>query len=485
MQPGAVSALESVLGYAVEPPVIAAALAALLTLAGLLGASLLMRRRWGRLRRHAQAAAAHCHSLAGKLSEQRASEQTGEDQYWQHVRASAAAVIVTTSEREIVAASGQLLEMLGYRSEQELRQVRTPDLYVDVREQERLMASLKEHGDVRNTRLRLRRRDGNAIHVLGSVRIHSVVDGKSYIEGVLADITSLIETAAERQRLEGQLALAQKLQAVGELASGIAHEINTPMQFIGDNVHFLKRAFERLSSLLAQYRHRADRAFAARADGASRLPELLADVAEAFDGSIEGVERVTEIVRAMKEFAHPGDTAKASADLNQAVQTTLVVARNVYKDVANVEADFGDIPPVECRKAEINKVLLNLIVNSAHAIGTAIERGRTGRGTITIRTGRDATHVHIIVADTGCGIPQAVIARIFDPFFTTKPVGKGTGQGLAIARSIVQSHDGELNVESTVDVGTTFTIRLPLTNAADSESAAAELPPADAESMIG
>src|ERR1700728_1257684 len=332
MQPGAVSALESVLGYAVEPPVIAAALAALLTLAGLLGASLLMRRRWGRLRRHAQAAAAHCHSLAGKLSEQRASEQTGEDQYWQHVRASAAAVIVTTSEREIVAASGQLLERLGYRSEQELRQVRTPDLYVDVREQERLMASLKEHGDVRNTRLRLRRRDGNAIHVLGSVRIHSVVDGKSYIEGVLADITSLIETAAERQRLEGQLALAQKLQAVGELASGIAHEINTPMQFIGDNVHFLKRAFERLSSLLAQYRHRADRAFAARADRARRLPELPAGVAEAVDGRV-------------------------------------------------------------------------------------------------------GAHVHSLVADTGCGIRQAVIARLVDPFVTTKPVGKGTGQGLAIARS--------------------------------------------------
>jgi PAS domain S-box-containing protein len=485
MQPVASSAVEMLLRYAAEPQVIATALAALLVLGGVLGASLLLRRRFGRLLRHAATAAARCHSLAAKLSLRRAGEETGENQYWQRVRTSAAPVILTTSDREIVAASGQLLDMLGYRNEEDIRQARTPDLYVDVREQERLMASLKEHGDVRNARLRLRRRDGTPIHVLGSVRIHSVVDGKTYIEGVLADITALVETAEERQRLESQLALAQKLQAVGELASGIAHEINTPMQFIGDNVHFLKRAFERLSALLEQYRGRADHAFAARADGAAGLRELQADVAEAFDGSFEGVERVTEIVRAMKEFAHPGDTAKASTDLNQAVQTTLVVARNVYKDVAEIQTEFGEIPPVECRKAEINKVLLNLIVNAAHAIGTAVERGRKGRGLISIRTSCDAGHVQISVTDTGCGIPQAVISRIFDPFFTTKPVGKGTGQGLAIARSIVQSHDGELMVESTVDVGTTFTIRLPRTAVADPASPASELPAADAEAMIG
>jgi PAS domain S-box-containing protein len=481
MPPTATSALQMLLRYVGEPPMIVTALVGLLVLA-LLGGLLLAQRYHGRLRRHAQAAAARCHSLAAKLSERRASEQTGEHQYWRHVRSSSAPIILTTSDREIVAASGPLLDMLGYRSEQELRQIRTPELYVDVREQERLMASLKEHGDVRNVRLRLRRRDGTAVQVLGCVRIHSVVEGKSYIEGMLADITALIESAEERQRLEGQLALAQKLQAVGELASGIAHEINTPMQFIGDNVHFLKRAFERLSALLEQYRARADRAFAARADGAAGIPLLVADVGEAFDGALEGVERVTEIVRALKEFAHPGDTTLASSDLNQAVQTTLVVARNVYKDVADVRTEFGDIPAVECRKAEINKVLLNLIVNAAHAIGTAVERGRTGRGLITIRSSCDATHVQISVSDTGCGIPQAVISRIFDPFFTTKPVGKGTGQGLAIARSIVQSHDGELSVESTVDVGTTFTIRLPLTTNA---STAADTSSADAEALIG
>src|SRR5580704_15926972 len=165
----ATSALEMLLRYAGEPPMIVTALVDLLVLA-LLGGLLLAQRRHARLRRHVQAATAHCHALAAKLSERRATEQTGEHQYWRHVRSSSAPIILTTSDREIVAASGPLLDMLGYRSEQELRQIRTPELYVDVREQERLMASLKEHGDVRNVRLRLRRRDGTAVQVLGCVR---------------------------------------------------------------------------------------------------------------------------------------------------------------------------------------------------------------------------------------------------------------------------------------------------------------------------
>jgi PAS domain S-box-containing protein len=484
MHSGGTRALEILLGYAPEPAGLAAAFAGLLVLAALLGASLILRQRMARLTRHAATASARCHSLAAKLSQRRASEQTDESQYWHGVRTSSAAILLTTSTGDILAASAQLISMLGYSSESELKQIRAQTLYADARDRERLLATVRERGEIRNLRLRLRRRDGSGIHVLGSTRIHAVQDGTTYLESVLADITEMVEASEERQRLEGQLALAQKLQAVGELASGIAHEINTPMQFIGDNVHFLKRAFERLSALLEQYRGR-DRAFAAKADAAAGVAQLKGDVAEAFDGSFEGVERVTEIVRAMKEFAHPGDTAKASTDLNQAVQTTLIVARNVYKDVADVRTEFGEIPPVECRKAEINKVLLNLIVNAAHAIGTALERGRKGRGVITIRTSCDVSHVDIRITDSGCGIPQAVISRIFDPFFTTKPVGKGTGQGLAIARSIIQSHDGELNVESTVDVGTTFTIRLPRTAAGDTGSAAAEAPAADPEAMIG
>jgi signal transduction histidine kinase len=207
---------------------------------------------------------------------------------------------------------------------------------------------------------------------------------------------------------------------------------------------------------------RSANAGAALGKGESSIPNLLKDVTDAFEGSFEGIERVTETVRAMKEFAHPGDAEKSATDLNDAIRTTLIVARNEYKHVADIDTQFGEIPSIDCRRAEINKVLLNLIVNAAHAIESAASN-RPGKGTITLTTASDATHVVVTIADTGCGIPRAVISRIFDPFFTTKPVGKGTGQGLAIARSIVDNHNGRLEVESTVGVGTTFIIRLPLT----------------------
>ncbi len=217
------------------------------------------------------------------------------------------------------------------------------------------------------------------------------------------------------------------------------------MQFVGDNINFLQRAFARLSVKLS---------------GNPEMAELLADVNDAFEGSLEGVKRVSETVRAMKEFSHPGDLEIGSTDLNQALGTTLVVARNEYRHVADVKLELGDIPPVDCRRAEINKVFLNLIVNAAHAMEA---KGPGTRGTLTIRTSSDGARVWIDIADSGCGISPAVVPRIFDPFFTTKAVGKGSGQGLAIARSVVTGHGGELTVRSKVGHGTTFTIMLPVT----------------------
>ena len=263
----------------------------------------------------------------------------------------------------------------------------------------------------------------------------------THYEGVLTDVTELRAAFDERQHLESQLNLAKKLELVGRLASGIAHEINTPMQFIGDNITFLKRAFAQLAARLP----------------AGGPPELLTDVAEAFAGSFEGVERVSETVRAMKEFAHPGDLDMAATDLNQAIRTILVVARSEYKHAAEVKLELGEIPPVNCTRAEINKVFLNLIVNAAHAI----EESGKGRGTITIRSSAAGAQVRFEIADTGCGIPATVLPRIFEPFFTTKAIGKGSGQGLAIARSVVRNHGGELEVASVVGQGTTFTITLP------------------------
>ena len=426
---------------------------------------------WQRCRRlteHARRLATQHRSTMAEVRVQRAAERSGEDRYWQHVRNSGAPVIVTTPAGAIVAASQEMLHLLGYASEQDLKQITAFDLYANRAERElRLNAALKERGEVRNGEFRMKRRDGREIDVLTSVRVTMQGDGTSYYEGVLTDITALKETAAQRQQLEAQLHLARKLEVIGQLASGIAHEINTPIQFICDNTHFLKRAFDRMAA-------------SAKADPA--MQRLLADVTDAFEGSFEGIERVTETVRAMKEFAHPGDSEKSAADLNEAIRTTLIVARNEYKHVADIKTEFADIPSIDCRRAEINKVLLNLIVNAAHAIEAAAS-SRPGKGSITLKTASDASHVIVTVADTGCGIPRAVMSRIFDPFFTTKAVGKGTGQGLAIARSIIDNHNGLLEVESTVGVGTTFTIRLPLTKT-DAGS-----PPdgliADAETAIG
>jgi two-component system, NtrC family, sensor kinase len=399
--------------------------------------------RLQRLKRHAQAVRRYRGCVARLRRQELVNRLTALEAYWPRIRESSAPVIVTTPDGAIAAASQPFLELFGYSSEEELKQVPVTNLYVTPAERvQYVRAALEQEGRIRSLELRMKRRDNREIRILSSVRVVEMEGAGCYYEAVLTDITELREAVQERQQLEMQLHLARKLELVGQLASGIAHEINTPLQFIGDNAVFLKSAFERLTASAAV----GDR------------DRLLNDVSEAFRDSFEGIQRVSETVRAMKEFAHPGDLEIASTDLNQAIRTTLIVARNEYKHAADVKTVFGDIPPVDCRRAEINKVLLNLIVNAAHAIEA---NGKGGRGTITITSRSEGERVCVDIADTGCGISAAVMPRIFDPFFTTKAVGKGTGQGLAIARGIMRSHGGELVVSSTVGEGSTFTLKLP------------------------
>jgi len=186
----------------------------------------------------------------------------------------------------------------------------------------------------------------------------------------------------------------------------------------------------------------------------------------------DGVDRVAGIVRAMKSFAHPGSEDRASVDLNDALTNTLIVARNEFKYVADVETELGALPPVVCQLGEINQVFLNLVVNAAHAVGDAVE-GSDRRGTITVRSRTEGADVIVEIADTGVGIRPELKDRIFDPFFTTKPVGKGTGQGLAMARAIVAKHGGALTCDSTLGTGTTFTLRLPIQRAANGATSTA------------
>jgi signal transduction histidine kinase len=172
---------------------------------------------------------------------------------------------------------------------------------------------------------------------------------------------------------------------------------------------------------------------------------------------------VATIVRAMKEFAHPDTRQKSAADLNRAIKSTLTVARNELKYVADVETDLGDLPPVVCNISDLNQVFLNLLVNAAHAIREVVREGTDAKGKIRVRTRREGNTVLIAISDTGCGIPENIRGRIFDPFFTTKEVGRGTGQGLSIARSVVvEKHGGSLTFETEPGKGTTFFVRLPI-----------------------
>lgn len=283
-----------------------------------------------------------------------------------------------------------------------------------------------------------------------------------------ADIT-------EQKRLEQQLAQAQKLESIGQLAAGIAHEINTPTQYIGDNVRFLRDAMTDLDAMLRNCLQVAEvrddpqaleevaDAIAAAAESAD-LEYLLEEIPKAICQSLEGVERVTKIVRSMKEFSHPGSEEKQAVDLNQALESTLTVSRNEWKYVADVVTDFDrDLPPVTCLPADLNQVFLNLIVNAAHAIEAKAEGRERPKGTITVSTRRDGPWAEIVVRDTGTGIPQAIRSKIFDPFFTTKKVGRGTGQRLAIARAIVvERHGGTITFQTEEGVGTAFIVRIPI-----------------------
>ncbi len=268
---------------------------------------------------------------------------------------------------------------------------------------------------------------------------------------VLRDIT-------ERQRLESQLAQAQRLESIGQLASGIAHEINTPIQYIGDNGMFLEEAFRDLLKLV-RVGAGPDRS---TGSGDVDLEYLEEEIPKAINQLQEGVSHVARIVRAMKEFSHPGPLEKMAVDINRAIESTVMVCRNEWKYVADLTTDLdSDLPLVYCVAGEINQVILNLIVNAAHAISD-VSKGTGQKGAIHLSTSRQEECVEIRVADTGSGIPEAIQSRIFDPFFTTKPVGKGTGQGLAIAHAvIVKKHHGAINFETTPGVGTTFVIRLP------------------------
>ncbi|OQX11801.1 MAG: hypothetical protein BWK76_18625 [Desulfobulbaceae bacterium A2] len=294
-----------------------------------------------------------------------------------------------------------------------------------------------------------------------------IVVGSVYI---VREISERKKVEREKEKLQSQLLHAQKLEAVGQLAAGIAHEINTPIQFIGTNIDFLDEAVQGLSGFLQTVVQETEAAPAALADtmrqGLAALDwdYLAAEMPLAIAQSREGVRRVSSIVRAMKDFSHPGSKHKEPRNLNQIILTTVTVARNAWKYVAEVTTDLDpELPDIPLLGNEMGQVVLNLLVNAAQAIAEKLGPHPEGeKGSITISTRHDDTTVTLRLADSGFGIPELVCPRIFDPFFTTKEVGRGTGQGLAIAHDVVvDKHGGSIEFTTEPGQGTEFVVTLP------------------------
>ena len=286
-------------------------------------------------------------------------------------------------------------------------------------------------------------------------------------------VEALRAEIAERKQLESQLVQSEKLASIGQLAAGVAHEINNPIGYVLSNFSMLEDYLDNLFELLGAYeQHLPPQGEAALRALRERLQidELKEDVPGLMRESKEGIGRVRAIVQDLKDFSRIDASQEwLLADLHQGIDSTLNIVASEVRYRADVVKEYGTLPAVECLPSQLNQVVLNLVVNAAQAMGTQ-------RGTITVRTGCDGGLAWIEVADTGSGIAPEHLSRIFDPFFTTKPIGQGTGLGLSLSYGIVKKHCGEITVRSEVGRGTTFRITLPVRHApaaAATEAAAA------------
>ena len=321
---------------------------------------------------------------------------------------------------------------------------------------------------------RFRHADGSYLWMDDTLRlIRDEAGAPLEVIGSLTDITErkrmeeALHLKGEEQQLlitrlqeaHDQLLQSEKMASIGQLAAGIAHEINNPVGFVNSNMSTLQNYVGTLFGVLQRY----ETAIGANA------PQLKPEVAEIRDQadleflqedvtalvseSMDGLKRVKDIVQALKDFSHVGENDWAIADLHHGLDSTLNIVANEIKYKATVDKQYGKIPPIRCLASQLNQVFMNLLVNASHAID--------GKGVITIRTGMDKDMVWVAISDSGCGIPPENLNRIFEPFFTTKPVGSGTGLGLSLSYGIGNKHGGRIEVASTVGKGTTFTVRLP------------------------
>ena len=349
---------------------------------------------------------------------------------------------------------------------------------VDRKRVENSLADLMKTG-VQKITYRIHRPDGDLRWLLHHMRIVRADAGAPLrIDGISVDITQHknaedllkqrneeLQTALDKiQEVQRQLVQSEKLSSIGQLAAGVAHEINNPIGYINSNLTSLKNYVEELLALVAIYEKiepvcadagqlRQIEEFKNKID----LEFLKTDVLDLLDESHEGASRVKKIVQDLKDFSYAGgDDDWQWANLHTCLESTLNIVNNEIKYKASVTKEFGDMPQVWCLPHQLNQVFMNLLVNATHAI--------ENKGTITVRTGSENDHIWVEVGDTGKGIAPEHVNKIFDPFFTTKPVGKGTGLGLSVSYNIIKKHNGEIRLDSRVGEGSTFRIVLPIKN---------------------
>ena len=350
----------------------------------------------------------------------------------------------------------------GYSESELLGQL--PLIFRDDRIENSTVAALKQAmaaGKIWHGRFTLARKDGTVMEE------DTTVSPVRNDEGEVTHFVAIKRDVSEIANLQRQLLQSQKLEAIGQLAAGIAHEINTPMQYVQNNVSFFEQSFIDIKPLLQTLENIDPLSLPQDAQQELEdldLPFLLEEIPASIEETLDGIGRVVKIVSAMKEFSHPGGNERETIDINHAIESTLIVCRNEYKYDAELETDFDPkLPLIPCFPDQLNQVILNLTINAAHAIQHRRKSQPDPPGRITVSTRRDGDWAEIRLSDNGSGIPEEIKQRIFDPFFTTKEVGKGTGQGLTIAHDImVNKHGGDINFTSTPGQGTIFILRLPI-----------------------
>lgn len=384
---------------------------------------------------------------------------------------------VATGDFKMTFVSNNAFTMLGYRPE---GMVADPNFWFDHIHPDDTpaifssLALLFAEGK-RTYEYRFRAADGRYLWIHDSLRLVCDEQGVPLeVIGSLTDITARKEMeqaleakGAEQERLiarlreaQEQLLQSEKMASIGQLAAGIAHEINNPIGFVNSNMGSLETYVATLLEVLGKYeeviaRHTpSPAALIAQIRKQADLGFLQEDVKELVCESKDGLKRVRDIVQALKDFAHVGETEWELADLHQGLDSTLVIVANEFKYKATLVKEYGQLPRIACLASQLNQVFMNLLVNASQAI--------TDQGVITIRSGTEADMVWVSIGDTGCGIAPEHMHRIFEPFFTTKPIGSGTGLGLSLCYGIVAKHGGRIEVESAPGAGTTFTLRLPL-----------------------